>query len=124
MNCFSQNQDSGRIYQDSRIDSLIQKHIRINEKKRGVSGYRVQISFSNNKEIETKKRADFIRKYPDVKVYLEYNQPNYIILAGNFRTRIEAQQLLDQVKYDYKTSFIVISEVILDDIESNPNTND
>lgn len=45
--------------------------------------------------------------YPDWSNSIEYEQPNYKIWVGNFRTRLEADRALLAVKKDYNNAFIL-----------------
>ena len=45
--------------------------------------------------------------YPDWSNSIEYEQPNYKIRVGNFRTRLEADRALMTVKKSYGNAFIL-----------------
>lgn len=45
--------------------------------------------------------------YPDWSNSIEYEQPNYKIWVGNFRTRLEADRALLTVKKSYVNAFIL-----------------
>lgn len=45
--------------------------------------------------------------YPDWSNSIQYEQPNYKIWVGNFRTRLEADRALMTVKKDYVNAFIL-----------------
>lgn len=123
----SQNQSTGnnsdnkegkvQIFQDSRLEKLIEKHIRINESRIGIPGYRVQIFFGTNREEANNVRIKFIERNPEMKVYLLYIQPNFVVRVGDFRTHLEAQKCLDELKPFYETSFMVIDEINFPELE-------
>lgn len=123
---FSQNDTlhrvSSHIVQDIRIDSLISRYTRINAKRNGIAGYRVQISSGIVKDNEAKVRAEFLRRYSDYNAYIEYVQPNYIIKVGDFRTRLKAQQLLDKIKNEFRLAFIVHCDIKPPNVESDFDT--
>lgn len=91
------------------IDSLVAKHIRINKEGKGFPGYRVQIfSDSGNgaRERANEKRSAFVAKYPDIPAYLDFNNPNFIVRVGDFRTKLEARNFLNTVAVDFPYSFV------------------
>ena len=60
------------VVADHAIDSLVAKHIRINEEGKGFPGFRVQIfSDSGNgaRERANEKRSQFVSKYPEVPIF-------------------------------------------------------
>ncbi|MBI3500945.1 MAG: SPOR domain-containing protein [Bacteroidetes bacterium] len=107
--------DSG-IIQDKRVNELILKHVLINEAKRGtMKGYRVQIHFGAEKAKALDTKSKFTSQYKDIPAYLDYQQPYFKIRVGNFRTKLEAYKLLQEISDDFPGAFIV-----QDDIELPP----
>lgn len=122
-NSFTQiNQDNEKlngkiiIQKDNRIDSLLNRHIRINNEKQSIPGYRIQIYFGSTRTEALSAKADFIRKYPDLKIYMIYEQPNYKIRVGDFTTRYEAEKYHKQIIAEFKSSFIVPDEISLPEL--------
>lgn len=104
------------IQKDYRIDSLLNRHIRINNEKQSITGYRIQIYFGSTRVEALSSKADFIRKYPDLKIYMIYEQPNYKIRVGDFTTRYEAEKYHKQIIAEFKSSFIVPDEISLPEL--------
>ncbi len=97
------------VVADPAIDLLVAKHVRINEEGKGFPGFRVQIfSDSGNgaRERANEKRSAFVSKYPDVPAYLDFNNPNFIVRVGDFRTKLEARKFLNTVAVDFPYSFV------------------
>jgi len=97
------------VVADPAIDLLVAKHISINEEGKGFPGFRVQIfSDSGNgaRERANEKRSAFVSKYPDVPAYLDFNNPNFIVRVGDFRTKLEARKFLNTVAVDFPYSFV------------------
>ncbi len=91
------------------IDLLVAKHISVNEEGKGFPGFRVQIfSDSGNgaRERANEKRSAFVSKYPDIPAYLDFNNPNFIVRVGDFRTKLEARKFLNTVAVDFPYSFV------------------
>ena len=121
---FSQDNNSPKgdiqIVQDDKINLLVSKHIQINQNRRGIDGYRIQIFFDsgNNSKIKAQSVYEgFKARYPDVGAYLSFKSPNYKVRVGDFRTRLDAQRFLNQVIAEYPNAWIIADEINLPDIE-------
>jgi len=98
------------VQSDSRLDSLIARHVRINEMKDGFDGWRVQIfSGSGNeaRQAANDMRVDFLAMYPEIPAYLIYQSPNFKIRVGDFRTELDAIHLQRQLAYQFPGGFVV-----------------
>lgn len=80
------------------------------EHKHRTDGYRVQIFLGDRSTAEATKRT-FLQKNPDVPVYLSWLAPNFRLRVGDFRTRLEAEHLLHDVKTAFPGSYIVPDEI-------------
>ena len=75
-----------------------------------MSGYRVRIFFDNKQTArveseETLKK--FERLYHDVVAYRTYANPYFKVTVGDFRTRSEAVKLLERIRHDFPSAFVV-----------------
>ncbi len=100
-----------KVIQSPQIDSLIQHHISYNAQKTTQLGYRVQVYFGNQRAKANDAKADFLMKYPDEDVYLIYQQPNYKVRVGDFKTRLEAYRFYRKIHPDFGSTFIVRDEI-------------
>ena len=119
--CFSFSQsasDTGKvqIIQDQKITELINKHIEINSKA-PIKGYRVKIHFGADKNQAYDVKKKFLEKFPDVPAYAKYDQPNFNIRVGDFRTKLEAYKFLKEVQVDFPSAFLVQDEIELPKLE-------
>jgi hypothetical protein len=105
------------VIQDYRIKKLVDHHIAINEKKRTISGYRVQIHFGNLREPAKEVKSKFLSLYDNVPAYEIYQQPNFKIRVGDFRTKLEATKLLKEISSDFPNAFIVPDDISLPPID-------
>jgi len=113
------NSRSGKlkITQDPSIDTLISRHILINENiyrdygRFGMVGFRIQVYSSSNRnarEESNKARAEFMSKFPDIASYPLYAEPGYFkIRAGDFRTKTEATKLFLLVSKEFPDAYLV-----------------
>lgn len=98
------------IRQDSSIKHLVNKYVDYCQTAKGFPGYRIRIfSNSGNAAREQAKHAKnkFEMSYADVDSYLVYNNPNFEIFVGNFKTKSESLKLLKSLSSEYPSAFIV-----------------
>lgn len=102
---------------DPLIDSLIQHRITLTKSVSAdgtplvINGYRVQIFFGSNRQEAYDEQSKFKALYPEYNTYISYTQPNYRVKVGDFRTRMEAQRLLNELKPLFPTLFIFNEQI-------------
>lgn len=105
------------IIKDPMIDSLIAKRIALNTPSAGAgpvkpgpvvsqTGYRVQVFYGSDRREAFNEQAKFKSLYPTLNTYITYKEPNYYLRVGDFRTRLEAQRLMNELRPDFPTLFI------------------
>jgi hypothetical protein len=90
---------------DVAVTQMVEKHVELNSKVQTIQGYRVQIaSFSgnNSKANAFNLKERFLIDYPETQVYIVFDEPNFKVKVGDFRTRLEAYAFLQQIKEVYK----------------------
>ena len=120
--CFQQlsAQERGKVTvtKDPLIDSLIARRLELN--RAGVSGnsvtlsgFRVQIFSGLDRALVYSEQVKFKTRYPGIGSYISYTQPNYKLRVGDFRTRLEAEKLMNELKKYYSSLFIFSEMIIL-----------
>ena len=112
--CCAQDSGTGKgeitLVQDEKVDLLVSKHVRINQNKEGIDGFRIQIFFDSGNNSKTKAQSiheGFKAKYPEVRAYLSFKSPNYKVRVGDFRTRLDAQRFLNEIIDQYPNAWII-----------------
>ena len=103
------------ITEDTRINTLLAKHIAFNENKACIKGFRIQIFFDSGNNYKNSAIAamnEFKTKHSKVGAYLIFQEPNYKIRVGDFRSRMDAQRFLHKITEEYPSAFIVIDNEI------------
>ena len=93
------------IVGDVAATSMVERHVELNQRVKTIPGYRVQIaSFSgtNSKASAFNLREEFVAAYPTTQAYIVFDEPNFKVKVGDFRTRLEAYAFLQQIKEVYK----------------------
>lgn len=110
---FSQENPNNNAIQTSlKVRALQEKKEEYHKRTNGESdGYRVKIHFSADKTKAKEIQAKFAAKYSNIESYEEYQQPNFVINVGDFKTKLEAYELLKKIKDDFPYAFIVKSKI-------------
>lgn len=109
-------QQSGelKIVQSDSISKLVEKHKTVSEVNYEFTGWRVQIfstGGTNSKDKVNLAKAEFLSKYPDEQAYIVFTAPYFKLRIGNFRTKMEALYLIEQIKEDYPFAFAVLDKI-------------
>lgn len=102
------------IYQDFVIEELVLKHIEKNKEANGMSGYRINIfseSGQNARQRWIAVKDTFDKYYPEIPSYREYQEPNFKIYVGDFRTKVDALKFHKTIDRIYPKSFIVNTRI-------------
>jgi len=106
MFCFAQSQaqeGSVAVNQDRDIAVLLALKKDINKTK---MNYKIQIfSRANDRLGAEKARLDFSESFTDMETSLKYETPNYKIWVGNFKTRLEVDRALLEIKKKFPNAF-------------------
>jgi len=114
---FAQTKGEVIVVQDPLIDSLIAKRLELNRAKPTATnptgsaivssmGYRVQIYYGSDRREVFSQQAQFKSSYPKLNTYITYKEPNYYLRVGDYRTRLEAQKFLNELRPSFPTLFI------------------
>jgi hypothetical protein len=98
------------------ISDLLRQQYDQNRKTGTMSGYRLQLYFGSGVQARghaEKVRADFNALYPDTKVYLIFKSPDFIVRAGDFRTKSDALRVLKILTAGFSNAFIVTDDIAL-----------
>ncbi len=82
-------------------------------------GYRVQIYNGNDRVKANEIKVDFIRRFPGVRTYLTYVQPQFRVKVGDFRTRGDAAKLFEQTSAIYNACMIVPDIVVINTMKDD-----
>ncbi|OOV19989.1 SPOR domain-containing protein [Flavobacterium sp. LM4] len=94
------------LNQDSKFEQLLNDKRKINTTISTNETYRIQI-FSGKSEEAKKTLSNFKKEFNPIDGTIIFNTPNYKVIVGNFKTRIEAERNLEEIKKKYKSVFLV-----------------
>lgn len=100
---------SVKIRQSKGIADSYRSHVNSNS-SRTMPGYRVRIFFDNKQTARAESEATlkrFAARYPGVGAYRTYANPYFKVTVGDFRTKSEAMELLEEIKHSFPGAFVV-----------------
>lgn len=104
---------SFEVSQPESINELLHKYKHYNEKREGIDGYRIQITYTDIREDVYRSKADMYVEFPEWNSYVDYEQPYYKLRLGDFINRLDATYCLQKVIQRYPGAFIVKDKVKL-----------
>lgn len=95
-----------------KVKALQEKKAEYHRRTNGESdGYRLKIHFSADRTKAKEVKNKFDAKFTDMPTYEDYQQPNFVIMVGDYKTKLEAFEALKKIKDDYPYAFIVKSKI-------------
>jgi len=94
---------------DVAVAQLVQKHVELNERVRTMPGYRIQVASlsGHSAKIQAFEMKERLRaSFPGVEAYVVFDEPNFRVKVGDFRTRLEAYLFLQHLRPDYPGTII------------------
>jgi hypothetical protein len=107
-------QGTVQIVQDPHIEDLLSRHLELNRRNEGLTGYRILIfkaSFQNSREKAIEERSRFISQFNDIPVYYFYEQPESRLFVGDFRTKSEATRMKLEIEKFFKNAIVIETKI-------------
>ena len=76
-----------------------------------VRGFRVQIFAGSGRNDAYAVQARFQKTYKDVGSYVTYDEPNYRVKVGDFRSRTEANNFMRELRSQYSNVFVFTEDI-------------
>jgi hypothetical protein len=95
---------------------LLEVYKQINEARKSIPGYRVQIHFGGEREKAKEVKSKFLSQYHQVQAYESYQSPNFRVRVGDFRTRLEAINFQKKISANFPAAYVVQDLVSLPEI--------
>ena len=106
---YAQKRGSLHVNQDSRIERLMKRQRDVFAANSTMPGYRVQIFMEIGNDAIAHAEAmksSFSAAFPELPVYLTYEQPYYRLRVGDFRNRVEAEKYVRLIKPQFNLAFV------------------
>ena len=99
------------VEENYKVRQAVSRQVEANKGPEGeVDGYRIRIYFDNkqkSREESQEVMARFKALHPGYNVYLKFNNPNFKVPVGDFRTKVDAQIALKEIIKAFPSAFIV-----------------
>jgi hypothetical protein len=116
---FSSKDGVVNVVGDSRLNSLTEYlgTPQAGQNAVKMAGYRLQIFYDQEKNNVNQKRADYLARYKGQPAYINYKAPNFRLRIGDFRTRLQAENYMNEIKVDWPDAIIVEDDIELPSLE-------
>jgi hypothetical protein len=97
---------TNNVNQDPKFEQLLNEKRKINASLTVNDSYKIQI-FTGGSENAKKTLTEFKQEFAAIDATIVFNTPNYKVWVGNFKTRIEAEKTLADIKDRYKNVLLI-----------------
>ena len=97
---------SQTIEQDPKIDALLKEKRKLNNDITINDVFKIQI-YNGKLEESRKILIEFKSKFKEIEGTMIYNNPTYKVWVGYFKTRIEAEKALIDIKKQYPLALLI-----------------
>jgi uncharacterized protein YxjI len=94
------------VNSDSKSEQLMIEKRKMNPSIALIDRYKIQI-FSGENEKAKKTVTLFKKEFKEIDATIIFNTPNYKVWVGNFKTRMEAERNLAEIKKKYKNVLLI-----------------
>lgn len=99
-------QDNASIVQDSRFEQLLNEKRKINSSITVNDRYKIQIFYGENSNAR-KTLSEFKREFKGIDGTIVFASPTYKVWVGNFKSKIDAERTLLDIKKKYPYALII-----------------
>jgi SPOR domain len=118
----AQTRGKVEVNKDPKVDSLIGNYLVGGKgnvaEPASSSGFRVQIFSGSDRKAAYSTQARFQDKYPAIRTYLTYTEPNFKVRVGDFRSHLEAEKMMQDLKSAFTSLFIVSEKINLPKLDT------
>lgn len=113
----AQTRGTVEVVKDARIDTLVARRSSLKGSQSAVIyasssyGYRVQIYSGLSRKDAYEAQAKFTDMHPGHRTYITYVEPNFKVRAGDFRTRLEAERMMQELRGKFTSLFIIEGKI-------------
>lgn len=106
------------VKKDPRLDVLSLKQLQANQRSAMMTpnglykGYRIQVASTPRRDDAFARRAELISRFPDQKVYMVFQSPNFKVRIGNFLKKEEAEKFKTLLNKLYPQGVYIVEDGI------------
>lgn len=110
--------DSVIVIKDARLEVLSVKQAYINKRTSMMTsaglykGFRIQLISTASRDAAQQMKTDMMNKYPDQKIYMLFQSPNFKVRMGNFLKRNDAERFRMQLIRYFPQGVYIVEDAI------------
>lgn len=105
-----QTKGTVQIESSSEIDEMITQKKDYNKSLGTIKGYKIQLFYGNEKDAYEVK-DEFKAIFPKIPTKIIFSSPEWKVQVGNFKTRLEADSALVEIKLDFPNAIIFATDI-------------
>jgi hypothetical protein len=104
-----------KVVQDQRLTSILRKHYEFNRTS-GAEGWRILIYKGREMSRANQWKADFEETFSqmNLRVNVEYNEPDFSTLVGSFRTKEDAYRYKQKLSARFPQAYLVQARITIE----------
>ena len=111
LNVFGQTKEGTvRIESSAHIDEMVAQKKDYNKTVETLQGYKIQIYYGSEKECYEVK-DEFSSLFSEIPTSIIFSTPQWKLQIGNYRTRLEADHAMVNIKKEYPAAIVLVSEI-------------
>ena len=111
LNAFGQTKEGTvRIESSAHIDEMVAQKKDYNKTVETLQGYKIQIYYGSEKKCYEVK-DEFSSLFRDIATSIIFSTPQWKLQIGNYRTRLEADHAMVNIKKEYPAAIVLASEI-------------
>ena len=95
-----------KVTQDPKFEQLLAEKRKINSSLTVNERYKIQV-YNGDSETAKKTLTEFKREFKNLDGTIVFNTPTYKVWIGNFKTKIEAERNLNDLKKKYPNALVI-----------------
>src|SRR5690606_31923248 len=92
---------------DKDREEALANFVKSKEEEPYFSGFTILVYSGVDRDLAFKTRNDLYSAFPEIKTFMQYQQPRYLVKVGKYINRIEALYLFERIKEQFPTARII-----------------
>ena len=105
-----QTEGTVKIESSTEIDEMISQKKDYNKSLGTIKGYKIQL-FYGNEEDAYEIKDEFKTIFPEISTKIIFSSPEWKVQVGNYKTRLEADNALVEIKIDFPNAIIFATDI-------------
>jgi len=94
------------------IDALVRQKKQYNQNLKTTDGFKIQLFYGGEKQ-SYEVQNEFTMQFPEIPAKLIFSSPQWKVQVGNFKTRLEADRALVEIKQSFSSAIILATKIDL-----------